>query len=165
MGALCPWLPFLPWLVSPSLPTPRTCDYRLNHWQLHSASGTTCCLFCKLQIRKRKFHTQCTQAHTSATYNPPRHIQWLNCPRRSPKTLRRLSPRPYDFRILAGPQQQLPSRGDALTRSEEMRMRRQLEVGEREDITRLKAAAVHRAKDGVIPAAAASDMCVPWQLG
>lgn len=48
-----------------------------------------------------------------------------------------------------------------------MRMRRPPEVGKHEDITRLEA--VHHTRDhvrdGIAPAAAANDVCVPRQLG
>lgn len=50
-----------------------------------------------------------------------------------------MSRRALDFCVKAVPQQKLSSRGDALPRSEEMRMRHPPEVGKHEDITRLKA--------------------------
>lgn len=69
--AFCSWLPFLS-LSQPHSTKPAMAGFTYSSHHLYlrlfvkplaaalHASGATCCLFCRLQIHKRKFHTQCT---------------------------------------------------------------------------------------------------------
>lgn len=81
-AAFCPRLSFLS-LFQPHCAKPAIAGFTSSTHPLHlrlflkplaaalHASGATCCLFCRLQIHKRKFHTQCTQG----TPQPPKILR------------------------------------------------------------------------------------------